>query len=351
MGGVAIDGDAPGVLPQGKQKAGIVAMESTCLEAHEVSADAVSPSVLKADHHTAPARAIRWDYVIFFVALHLATLLIFIPYFFSWVGVAAFIIGVVVFGKLAIPIGYHRLLTHKSFRAPKWFERTLVTFAMCAAQETPAQWVAWHRRHHCHSDAQEDPHTPRVNFFWAHVNWLIHERRSRLQTFSLFEKYARDVLADPYYRWIEKLPSPAGVFFLAHAAVLTAIVTCLATLWYGWSGEALQMTASVMVWGIVARTVWVWHITWSVNSLSHLFGYQNYTTGDDSRNNWFVSLLTGGEGWHNNHHADPASASVQHRWWEFDPNYYVIRLFSRLGLASDIVLPRYQRQAAKPKPR
>ncbi len=167
----------------------------------------------------------------------------------------------------------------------------------------------------------------------------------------MFEKYARDILADPYYRWIEKLPSPAGVFFLAHTLVLTVIVAGLATLWYGWSGAAVQLTASVVIWGIVARTVWVWHITWSVNSLSHLFGYQNYTTGDDSRNNWFVSLLTGGEGWHNNHHADPASASVQHRWWELDPNYYVIRLFGMLGLATDIVEPRHRRQTARPKPR
>jgi len=289
-------------------------------------------------------RSIRWDYMIFFVALHGLALLVLVPYFFSWIGVVAFLGGVIVFGQLAIPIGYHRLLAHKSFRCPKWFERTLVTLAMCTAQETPAQWVAWHRRHHVHSDAPEDPHTPRVTFMWAHVNWLIHESRSRLQTFSMFEKYARDILSDPYYRWIEKLPSPAGLFFFTHALLYTAITAGLATLWLGWGPEALQVTASVVVWGIVARTVWVWHITWSVNSLSHVFGYQNYSTSDDSRNNWFVSLLTGGEGWHNNHHADPASASVQHRWWEFDPNYYVIRLFGLMGLATDIVLPREKRK-------
>ncbi len=293
----------------------------------------------------APRPSLRWDYLIFFVGLHLLTLLVLAPYFFSWFGVAAFVVGVLVFGQLAIPIGYHRLLCHKSFRCPKWFERTLVTFAMCTAQETPAQWVAWHRRHHCHSDAPEDPHSPRVTFLWAHVNWLLHENRSRLQTFSLFEKYARDILADPYYRWIEKLPSPAGVFFLAHSLLLTAVVAAAAIGWYGWSAEAAQLTASFVVWGIFARTVWVWHITWSVNSLSHVFGYRNYETGDDSRNNWFVSLLTGGEGWHNNHHADPASASVQHRWWELDPNYYVIRVFGWLGLARDIIPPRHQRRA------
>jgi fatty-acid desaturase len=325
-------------------------MESTFMEADEVQATAATPAGQKPGLVvSAQKRAIRWDYVVFFVGLHAAALLVFVPYFFSWFGVAAFLIGVIVFGQLAIPIGYHRLLAHKSFRTSKWFERSLVTLAMCTAQETPAQWVAWHRRHHCHSDEHDDPHTPRVNFFWAHVNWLVHESRSRLQTFSMFEKYARDILADPYYRWIEKLPSPAGVFFLAHTVVLTSLVGAAATAWYGWSSDALQLTGSVIVWGIVARTVWVWHITWSVNSLSHLFGYQNYATGDDSRNNWFVSLLTAGEGWHNNHHADPASASVQHRWWELDPNYYVIRLFGVLGLATDIVEPRTKRRSRKPK--
>ncbi|TVP99077.1 MAG: acyl-CoA desaturase [Planctomycetaceae bacterium] len=292
------------------------------------------------------AASIRWDYLVFFVSLHLLSLLVFVPYFFSWAGVAALVVGVLVFGQLAIPIAYHRLLAHRSFRSPKWFERTLVTLAMCTAQETPAQWVAWHRRHHSHADEAEDPHSPRVNWFWAHVQWLIHERRGTLQTFSTFEKYARDILADPYYKWIEKLPSPSGVFYFTHLILLTSLAAATTTWWYGWGAEAVRMTASLIVWGVFARTVWVWHITWSVNSVAHLFGYRNFDLQDDSRNNWFVALLTGGEGWHNNHHADPASATVQHRWWEFDPNYYVIRLLAMLGLVTDVVPPREQRRAA-----
>ncbi len=142
-------------------------MESTCLETRDKPAVVTATqATAPADRHSASQRAIRWDYVIFFVALHAVALLVFVPYFFSWFGVAAFLGGVIVFGQFAIPIGYHRLLAHKSFRTPKWFERTLVTLAMCTAQETPAQWVAWHRRHHCYSDEHDDPHTPRVNFFW-----------------------------------------------------------------------------------------------------------------------------------------------------------------------------------------
>lgn len=297
------------------------------------------------DYQRAATVAVRWDYVIFFMLLHVVALLVFVPYFFTWQGIVAFCLGVIVFGQLAIPIGYHRLLAHKSFHCAKWFERTLVTLAMCTAQETPAQWVAWHRRHHVHSDQPDDPHTPRVSFLWAHVNWLIFEKRNRLQTFSMFEKYARDILSDGYYRWIERLPSPAGIFFLAHATVLLSLTSIIAYFVYGPTAEMVRVVSSVMLWGVIARTVWVWHITWSVNSLSHVFGYRNHETNDDSRNNWLVSLLTAGEGWHNNHHADPASASVQNRWWEFDPNYYAIRVFGLLGLASNIIPPRSKRRA------
>ncbi len=292
------------------------------------------------------SRGIRWDYTVVFVLLHGLTLLALMPWFFSWPGVVAFVLGVIVFGQLAIPIGYHRLLSHRSFRSPKWFERSLVTLAMCTAQETPAHWVAWHRMHHAHSDDSQDPHSPRLGFFWAHVSWLVHERRTRLATFSMYEKYARDILADPYYRWIQRLPSPAGVLFLLHAIVYSAIAFGICWLTCETTAEAIQLTSSVVLWGVVVRTVWVWHITWSVNSMTHIFGYRNYETTDDSRNNWFVSLLTAGEGWHNNHHADPSSASVQHRWWEIDINYYVICMFGRLGLATHIIPPRFERQRA-----
>ncbi|WP_246151862.1 acyl-CoA desaturase [Rubripirellula reticaptiva] len=289
--------------------------------------------------------AIRKDYLVFFISLHALCLLALLPYFFSWAGVAAFVVGVVVFGQMAIPIGYHRMLSHRSFKSPKWFERSLVTLAMCTAQETPAHWVAWHRMHHSHSDHKDDPHSPRISFLWAHVQWLVHESRTPLATFAMYEKYARDILADPYYRWLEKLPIAAGIFYFAHAILYAIIanVACLAI--YGNTPEAYRMAASLFVWGVIVRTVWVWHITWAVNSLTHVFGYRNYETTDDSRNNWFVTLLTAGEGWHNNHHADPASASVQHRWWEIDVNYYTIRLFGVLGLASDIIQPRHIRQA------
>jgi stearoyl-CoA desaturase (delta-9 desaturase) len=110
-----------------------------------------------------------------------------------------------------------------------------------------------------------------------------------------------------------------------------------------WSA-GVQFGLSLLVWGVILRTVYVWHITWAVNSFGHFFGYRNYDTNDESRNNWFVAIITGGEGWHNNHHGDPSSASVQHRWWEWDLNFYFIKCLERMGLASDVV-PRRQRRA------
>ena len=118
--------------------------------------------------------------------------------------------------------------------------------------------------------------------------------------------------------------------------------------WIGWgSASALQLGLSMIVWGVYVRIIAVWHITWSVNSLSHLFGYQNYETEEHSRNNWFVALLTVGEGWHNNHHEDPSTACLQHRWWEIDISYYEIKFLEWIGLASEVIEPRHLRRAAR----
>jgi fatty-acid desaturase len=291
-------------------------------------------------------RRILWEYAAPTVVIHLLALLIFVPWLFSWWGVAALFIGVSLFGQLGIPIGYHRLLTHRSFRTPKWVERGLVSMALCSAQETPAKWVAWHRMHHNHSDEQEDPHSPLVNFLWAHFAWLWYYN-AETSNYSFYQKYARDILEDPFYMYLEKNRWASVWIYLGHAALYFVAGLGLGWLLHGVEMAALQLALSLFVWGVIMRTVWVWHITWAVNSLSHMFGYRNYETSDDSRNNWFVAALTGGEGWHNNHHEDQASASVQHRWWELDPNYYIIKSLEWVGLASHVVPPRRVRLAGR----
>jgi stearoyl-CoA desaturase (delta-9 desaturase) len=278
----------------------------------------------------------QWDQAISIALLHALALLVLVPYLFSWTGVGAFVFGLLVFGQIGIPICYHRQLTHRSFRTSKWLERSFVVLALCSAQQTPAKWVAWHRKHHSLSDKPDDPHSPLVSFLWAHFGWLCVEDRE-LTDHSFFEKYARDVLEDPFYFYLERHRTAMIWIYLAHALAIFLVGLGAAWLVLGEGPAAVQVALSVLVWGVIARTVYVWHITWSVNSLSHLHGYRNFETSDDSRNNWFVALITGGEGWHNNHHADQSAATVQHRWWEIDLNYYVIKALEAVGLASHVI--------------
>ena len=271
------------------------------------------------------------------LSYHVVALLAFSPWFFSWTGVVLFFAGIYVFGTLGINLCYHRLLTHRGFVCPKWLEHSLAVLAVCAFQDTPARWVAVHRRHHEHADDEPDPHTPLVSFLWSHIGWIV-MKSADMERMQIYARYAKDIVRDPFYR---KLDHPAvylGIilaswalffgagFFGAIAAGLTA-------------GEALQFGLSLLVWGVFLRTVVVWHITWSVNSITHMWGYKTYETGEESRNNVLIGLLSNGEGWHNNHHADPRSARHGHEWWEFDVTWLSLRLLERLGLAHKIAGP------------
>lgn len=287
---------------------------------------------------------LNWPYAITIVLFHLLALLALVPWLFTWSAFVAMAVGVLVFGQ-GINLCYHRLLSHRSFVVPGWLERLFVLIALCCLQDTPGKWVAIHRFHHNHSDEQPDPHTPRVNFLWAHVGWLI-IRNPGANNIAIYRKFAGDVLADPFYMKLEKTLLWVWVF-VAHAALFGLAGMAIGGLAEGgWAG-AWRGGASMLVWGVILRTVLVWHITWSVNSLTHLFGYQRYETGENSRNNWLVALFAVGEGWHNNHHHDPASATNQHRWWEIDLTFGVIRLLEIVGLATKVTRPRHVRHAAR----
>ncbi|QDS92219.1 Fatty acid desaturase [Roseimaritima multifibrata] len=281
---------------------------------------------------------LMWRYVIVLSLVHLVALMVFVPWFFSWSGVVLAIAGHFVFGMLGVTIGYHRLLTHRGFECPKWLEHTFAILGMCNLQDSPARWVAIHRLHHQHSDHQPDPHSPLASFLWSHVGWVVYRHRDLDRT-SRYERYVRDLLRDPFYLRLEKKD---GWFFVfaAHALLIVG-----AGALYGWfsggSGQAaFQMAASWAVWAVAARTVFVLHGTWAVNSLTHVFGYRNYETRDESRNNWLVALSSHGEGWHNNHHAQPRSAAHGHHWWEFDMSWWVIRGMEMVGLATKVVRPK-----------
>jgi stearoyl-CoA desaturase (delta-9 desaturase) len=280
---------------------------------------------------------IVWSYAVTVGVYHALALLALLPWFFSWTGVGLAIGGIYVFGSLGINLCYHRILTHRGLVCPKWLEHGFAILGVCSMQDTPARWVAVHRRHHEHADRQDDPHSPLVSFIWGHTGWMLVKNRD-LTGLGIYDRYAKDVLRDPFYRRLERtllypviVVASWAIFFLAGFAAGLAVGDS--------ASSAVRFGASLLIWGVFVRTVVVWHITWSVNSLAHLWGYQNYATGEYSRNNWLVALLTMGEGWHNNHHADPRSARHGHRWWEVDPIYLFVTVLEAAGLAHDVCRP------------
>jgi fatty-acid desaturase len=282
-------------------------------------------------------RRILWPYAATVGLYHFVALLAVLPWLFSATGVVLAFAGIYVFGGLGINLGYHRLLTHRSLACPKWLEHTLAILGVCSMQDAPARWVAVHRRHHEHADRQEDPHSPLVNFFWGHVGWMLVENRD-LTRLGIYERYAKDILRDPFYRRLERtLLYP--IIILSSWAAFFLVGMAVGLMTEGDIGDAAQLGMSAVLWGVFVRTVVVWHITWSVNSATHLWGYRNYATNEDSRNNWWVALLACGEGWHNNHHAYPSSARHGHRRWEIDPMFGFVRMLEAVGLAWDVSRP------------
>ena len=236
-------------------------------------------------------------------------------FFWSWTAVITAILLYWIAGSLGIGVGFHRLLTHRGFRVPKAVEYFLVTCGTLASEGGPIQWVATHRIHHAHTDQEGDPHTPRDGGWWAHVGWVLagtaqdHDR-------ATLERYAPDLLKDRFYvvlsRWFYLPQFLLGIALLAFG---------------GWG---------VLLWGICLRVTLGLHATWLVNSATHLWGTKRFDTGEDSRNSWWVALLTFGEGWHNNHHAHPTSARHGLKWYEIDFNWWSISLLHVVGLARGI---------------
>ncbi len=270
-------------------------------------------------------KELDWPVVIGIAGMHVGCLLA--PFYFSWTALVIALFLYWLTGAIGITLCYHRLLTHRSFKTPKWFEYLLTAIACLAWQGGPVQWVGVHRLHHRHSDDELDPHSPKHGFTWAHMFWCMHKQPDGRDPAAA----AKDLNRDPGMRLINK-------YFWIPQLLLVAMIYAAGE-WV--SGFGLQTSGlSWLLWGVCVRTVFVYHATWFVNSASHTWGYRNYDTNDISTNLWWVALLSFGEGWHNNHHAIQRSAAHGLRWFELDPTYWTIRLLSWVGLAKDIVLPR-----------
>ncbi len=304
------------------------------------------PAVRSVDQpeETQPTQ-ISWPHAIAIPTVHLLALLALLPWLFSWSGLVLAIVGFFAYGLLGINLCYHRILTHGGVKLPKWLEHCFATLGVCCLQDSPARWVAIHRLHHKHSDHRPDPHTPLVNFLWGHIGWLFvkHSDHSR---YRFYEQYARDILRDPFYLRFERKLFWFWTYVI-HAALYFVVGLAIGWATTGVYLSGVQLGASWLVWGVFVRTVVEWHNTWSVNSITHLWGYRNYETRDDSRNHWLVALTAHGEGWHNNHHADQRSAKHGHKWWEYDLTWAVIRSLEIVGLARNVIRPKAQPQ---PKP-
>jgi stearoyl-CoA desaturase (delta-9 desaturase) len=269
-----------------------------------------------------PQRLFCWPNVIWLALVHAGALAA--PFFFSWEGLLLTLLLHWFTGGIGVCLGFHRHLTHTSFATYRPVRWLLALIGGLAGEGSVLNWVADHRKHHAYSDQPGDPHSPHDGPWWSHVFWLAFWQGPEQQSAHL-RRWAPDLLRDPVLCWI-------AAMFLPSQFALAALVGYVGWLWGGW-----YMATSLVVWGVFVRLVFVLHSTWLVNSASHMWGYRNYETTDDSRNNWWVALLTYGEGWHNNHHAYPRMALHGHRWWELDLTFRTIRLMQRLGLAWDVV--------------
>jgi len=214
-----------------------------------------------------------------------------------------------------IGMGYHRLHTHRSYRVPKFIEYFFAVCGTLTLEGGPIFWVATHRVHHQNSDHAGDPHSPHDGGFWAHMGWIIFGDSKHNNT-QLMSRYAPDLARDRFYLWLNSY----------HYVPLVAL------------GLILLATGGIrmVLWGVCLRVVVGLHATWLVNSATHMWGSRRFITRDDSRNSWWVALLTFGEGWHNNHHAHPTSARHGLAWYELDITWLQIRFLQLVGLARSV---------------
>ncbi len=236
-----------------------------------------------------------------------------------WTGVTleALALGFVLYvvRMFGVTAGYHRYFSHRAFKTSRVFQFLLAFLAQSSAQRGALWWAAKHRWHHLHSDTELDVHSPaRRGFFYAHVGWIFSARHHDTDYAAV-----PDLTRWPELVWLDRHPYLAAIA-LGGASWLIA----------DWAG---------LVVGFFWSTVALWHATFGINSLAHVVGRQRYVTGDDSRNNWLLAILTLGEGWHNNHHACQSSVRQGFRWWQYDPTFYTLKLLSWIGIVWDLNLP------------
>ncbi|MCA1557141.1 MAG: fatty acid desaturase [Acidobacteria bacterium] len=270
---------------------------------------------------------INWTTTIWMVIFHTGAIAAL--FMFSWKVLFVTLFLWWVSGSLGIGMGFHRLLTHRGFKTPKWVEYFLTVCGTLALEGGAINWVVTHRIHHAHTEEPGlDPHTPREGRWWAHMGWILTGTAQQHEDEVLW-RYAPDLMRDRVHVWINRL-------YFIPLVVLGITLYMLG----GWG---------MMMWGVFLRVTVGLHATWLVNSATHLWGSRRFESADDSTNNLWVALITFGEGWHNNHHAHPRAARHGVAWYEIDINWWGIRTLQLLGLARDIKLINTTQRAAPPE--
>jgi stearoyl-CoA desaturase (delta-9 desaturase) len=268
------------------------------------------------------ARGMDWPIVAWVVIVHAGALAA--PFFFTWkaLAISAFLAWLT--GSIGVCMGYHRQLTHGSFSTYRPIRLLFAFIGGLSGEGSALMWVANHRKHHMFSDKEGDPHSPRDGKWWSHMTWFMPALIPG-DFDKLTARYAPDLVKDRGMRVLHYM-------FLPSHLALTALLFAVG--YFGWD---TYTGISFVAWGMFVRLIYVLHVTWMVNSASHIWGYRNYETTDDSRNLWWVGLLAFGEGWHNNHHAYQRMARQGHKWWEVDVTYWAICLMEKVGLVWNVV--------------
>ncbi len=251
----------------------------------------------------------NWPTTIVLALLHIGAIAAL--FMFSWRAFAVALLLYWVATGLGISLGYHRLHTHRSYKVPLWLEYFFAVCGTLTLEGGPIFWVATHRLHHQNSDQPGDPHSPRDGAWWSHVGWIMLGDVNHHNT-RVMSKYAPDLYKHRFYVWLNTYH--------------WVPVTVLAILLLAIGGP------SMVLWSIALRIVFGLHATWLVNSATHMWGARRFDTRDDSRNNWWVALISFGEGWHNNHHAHPTSARHGLAWYEFDPSWLTLKMLKFFGI-------------------
>jgi len=278
------------------------------------------------------SRRTDWARMIPFILMHAVCLAVFWVGF-SWIALAVTVILYFV-RMFAITGFYHRYFSHRTFKTSRVGQFIFGILGASAVQRGPIWWAAHHRHHHVHSDKAEDVHSPvQHGFFWSHMGWFMSSKH-----FVADLSRVKDLLKYPELRLLDRfdilVPTMLGIGVFSLGVLLKHVAPGLHTT--GWQ---------MLVWGFFISTVLVYHGTYTINSLSHVFGRQRYKTGDASRNNVWLAIITLGEGWHNNHHHYPASVRQGFYWWEIDATFYMLKLMSYFGLIWDLKpVPRAVRE-------